>query len=91
MFSFQNAWPMQRKAVYHKVLFHIIYSFISLIALDHKLHIFLKLHIIFSILYENLQAVTGGKKCCFTGYCLIRRTLQQVEFSFLKVVQLTLF
>ena len=39
----------------------------------------------------NLQAVAGGKKCCFTSYHLIRRTPQQVEFSFLKVVQLTLF
>ena len=57
MLSFQNAWPMQRKAVYHKVLFHIIYSFISLIALDHKLHIFLKLHIIYMKTFKQWQVV----------------------------------
>ena len=30
LFSFQNAWPVKRKAVYTLVLFYIYYSFSSL-------------------------------------------------------------
>ena len=39
-FSFQTVWPLKRKAVYLLVLFHIIYSSISLIGWDHNLRIF---------------------------------------------------
>jgi len=40
MFSFQNAWPRKRKAVYTFVLFHIFIYFLVRIRLDHNLHIF---------------------------------------------------
>ena len=44
MFSFQNAWPIKRKAVYtfSLVHFHILIHFPVRIGSDHNLHIFLK-------------------------------------------------
>ena len=55
MFSFQNVWPIKTKAVYTSVLFHIFFHFLVKIGSDHNL------------ILVNLQAVAGGKKCCFRG------------------------
>ena len=80
MFSFQNAWPTKRKAVYTLVL--STYLFISSwhvrIGSDHNITCVLFKST--SLILVNLQAVAGGKKCFFrpvnfTSYRLIRRTL----------------
>ena len=55
VFSFQNVWPIKTKAVYTSVLFHIFFHFLVKIGSDHNL------------ILVNLQAVAGGKKCCFRG------------------------
>ena len=55
-FSFQNAWPIKRKAVYTLVIFHILIHFLLRIKKDHNLPI------------KRLQAVrsvaSGGKFYC---------------------------
>ena len=53
MFSFQNEWPIKTKAVYTIVLFHIFIHFLVKVRSDDNLTL------------VNLQAVAGGKKCCF--------------------------
>ena len=40
MFSFQNTWPIKRKAVYIYNKYFSVYPFISFIGLENNLHIF---------------------------------------------------
>ena len=80
MFSFQNAWPIKRKAVYTLVLFHMqcIHSFPCENQIRSQLVYFLKQLGVFKFRKPSsdcrrqevlLQVVN------FTGYPLVRRTL----------------
>ena len=63
MFSFQNVWPIERKAVYTLLLFHIfILAFPNENWIGSQLAFFLKV---------NLQVVAVDKKSCFRWYLYI--------------------
>ena len=74
MFSFQNVWPIKRKAVCYTVYIVLIHC---LDQIGSELAYFLN----YLLNFSKLQARARGKKCCFsiklhfTGYPLIRRTL----------------
>ena len=57
MFSFQNVWPIKRKAVHTLVLFHILIHFLVRIGSQLVTTYFILV---------NLQAVAVGENCCFT-------------------------
>ena len=63
MLCFQNAWPMKRNAVHTLLQFHIFIHYLDRIGSDHNLRIFFKTTYLILL---NLQAVEGGKKCCFS-------------------------
>ena len=65
MLSFQNAWPINRKAVYTLVHFHT-FTHLYLDRIRSQLEITTCLFFITTyLILVNLQAVTGGKKCYF--------------------------
>ena len=88
MHSFQNAWPIKRKAVYTLVLFHIFIHLLVRIRLDHN-----PLAYFLTLLFVNLQAVrgitSGGKfyqlPLEVTGKCdnatSISKIIAEVKFS----------
>ena len=60
MLSFQNAWPIKREAVYTLVHFHIFIYYLNRIG-SQLAYFFNKTY----SMLVNLQAISGGKKCCF--------------------------
>ena len=63
MISFQNAWPIKRKAVYTLLcLLQYLFIFLVRIRLGHNF-LFQKS----TFLLVNLQAVAGGRKFCFSS------------------------